>query len=132
MKNISAVEQEDPMGCGIACVAVATGKKYNEAKELFLEKKHAKARGYYCREIVAALNKAGLNYGYKKRRGSGIRYETGTIVFVRRCAKYPRGHFLIKIGKVWVDSWVNFPKYPIRGGFHKKLPGYAQYIIFNT
>ena len=35
--DIKRVEQEDEYGCGIACVAMVTGKKYREAKKFFLK-----------------------------------------------------------------------------------------------
>ena len=35
---IRRVQQEDEKGCGIACVAMVTGKTYAQAKKFFLER----------------------------------------------------------------------------------------------
>ena len=36
--HMKRVKQEDEAGCGIACVAMVTGKKYRQTKRFFLER----------------------------------------------------------------------------------------------
>src|SRR3989338_11081952 len=63
------ITQEEPMGCGIACVAVALDKSYQSAKKLFDNPEYASSRGYYCRELINALNKRRANYTFSKING---------------------------------------------------------------
>ena len=37
-EGIKRIRQEDEVGCGIACVAMVTGKTYSQAKKFFLER----------------------------------------------------------------------------------------------
>ena len=63
---MKSITQEEPMGCGVACVAVALNKSYQYTKELFDNPKYASTRGYYCREIIKVLNKKFYNYIFAK------------------------------------------------------------------
>lgn len=126
--------QETLNGCGVACVASLLGKSYKEALKLF-NKKKVLERGCLCREIVRALKKADKCYSYGKATKHTKRYLriTGSIVFIRRSKKYPTGHYLLKTRKGWMNSWVNTPYLnPSKAEFQKKLPGEAQWIIFDS
>ena len=130
---MKAIVQEDLMGCGIACVACALNCSYGDAKRLF-NAKYADNRGYFCRDIVKALNKNRLRYSFSKvtennkNKVNGI----GTIVFIRRNKKYPQGHYLIKTRKGFMNSWINFPEIThASAGFQKRLPGKAEWIIYS-
>tara|TARA_Y100000310_G_scaffold339045_1_gene430497 strand:+ start:145 stop:549 length:405 start_codon:yes stop_codon:yes gene_type:complete len=129
------IVQEDSLGCSVACVASITKKTYKYTKRKYFKNSNsAKTKGYICKEIVGALEKAGLVYKYKylKKR---MKYKVGTIVFVKRSKRYPAGHFLVKTRRGWMDPWYNFDaKSPdakrANAGYRKRLPGRAIYAIY--
>jgi hypothetical protein len=130
---MKSVTQEEPMGCGIACVAMALNKSYKSAKRLFDNPEYALTRGYYCREIIKVLNQKRKNYDFLKvnEKNKSILNKEGGIVFIERSKKYPAGHYLIKTKKGWMNPWINFPNIsPGKSGFQKILPGKAQWIIY--
>lgn len=133
MKKITIIKsltkQEDPFGCGIACVAAIVGTSYAKAKDLFDKKENAETRGFFCKEISLALLKMGHEYKLKKADRFKEKLKEGDIVFIKRDKNYPHGHFLVKIGPYWMDSWVNLPNVPVEAGFRRKLPGTPQYIL---
>ncbi len=127
------VTQQEPMGCGIACVAVALNKSYQSTKKLFDNPECAFTRGYYCRELIKVLNTKFDDYTFAKVNNENEKLlgKNGTIVFIERNKNYPSGHYLIKTKKGWMNPWSNFPVIsPARSGFQKTLPGKAQWIIF--
>lgn len=129
---IRKVVQEHLMGCGIACIASVAGVTYLEALKL-VTAKYASTRGYYCRDIINALRKSGLRYDYKKVTPNTRKYmkKEGTIVFVKRSAKYPYGHYFVKTNKGWMNPWINYPNISqAKAGINKKLQGKAQWVIF--
>jgi hypothetical protein len=128
-KKLFPIPQRDPFGCGISCVAVATNLSYNKAKSLFLDKFLAKTKGYFCKDLIYALKQKGLSYKLKKYNCFRGEIEDGDIVFIRRDKNYPYGHYLIKKGAYWVDSWTNLPKLPVKAGLRRSLPGTPQYLI---
>jgi len=128
---MKAVTQEHACGCAVACVAAVLGTTYKKALALFDDPGHAGNRGYYCREIVEALGKAGRRYAYSyvKAGRDAIRLP-GTIVFIRKSAGYPSGHFLARTDGAWMDPWINFPRVnPACSGFRRRLPGKAGWVI---
>ena len=130
---MKSVTQEEPMGCGIACVAVALGKSYQQTKSLFDNPEFASTRGYYCRELIKVLNKKFSNYNFSKanEKNKNLLMQDRVIVFIERSNKYPAGHYLIKTKKGWMNPWINFPNIsPAKSGFQKNLPGKAQWIIY--
>lgn len=130
---MKSTTQEEPMGCGIACVAATLKKSYISTKKLFDNPEYASTRGYYCRELVKVLNKKSNNYDFAKasEKNKNLLYHNGTIVFVERSKKYPAGHYLIKTEKGWMNPWINFPNIsPAKSGFQNILPGKAQWIIY--
>ncbi len=129
---MKAVVQEHPMGCGIACVACVSGVSYSAVFKV-IKREYALARGYFCRELVQALSRLGFEYDYKKVNAKTRKYinKEGTIVFIAPSKKYPRGHYLVRTRKGWMNPWINFPSIvPAKADFTKKLPGKAQWVIF--
>ena len=128
------VVQEDPMGCGIACVAFICGVSYATAKRRYFRGLgDADRRGHLCREMAETLARAGRNYSYAylKRR---MRYPLGTIVFIRRSKRYPAGHYLARSAQGWMDPWLNFDSAACaigkaRPGFRQRLPSRAIYAL---
>ncbi len=128
------VAQEHTMGCGVACVASLIGTGYEKAMKLF-NKRAASARGYYFKDIIPALKKSGLNYKGSKVNDKSEKYLkiNGSIIFIKRSEKYPKGHYLLKTNKGWMNPWMNYPKInPARAGFQKKLPGKVQWILYKS
>ena len=128
------VVQEHPMGCAVACVASLCGISYKSALRRFKKPEHAWGRGYYCREICAALGKENFMYAYFPKSvfaKRGVRIPVGTIVFIARSKKHVYGHFLLKTPRGWMNSWVNEPVMtPVKAAFERRLPGRAQWIIY--
>jgi len=130
---MKSITQEEPMGCGIACVAIVLNKSYQSTKKLFDNQKYASTRGYYCREIIKTLNKKREVYTFSKVnvKNKNLLKKEGIIVFIERSKKYPFGHYLTKTKKGWMNPWINFPNIaPAKSGFQKILPGKAQWIIY--
>lgn len=136
MKKKKAVTQEHAMGCAVACTAYILDCSYQNALKLYENPHHAWGKGFYCPEIIAALNKAGIHYQYSRVKSSRDKQLKipGTIVFIEKSAKYPVGHFLVRTEDgFWMDPWINLPLIsPTRSGFQKKLPGMATYIVFSS
>lgn len=130
---MKTITQEELMGCGIACVAVAIDKSYKSTKKLFDNPEYASTRGYYCRELLNVLNKKFNNYNFIRvnEKNKSLLKHDGVIVFIKRSKKYPAGHYLIKTEMGWMNPWINFPNIsPAKSGFQTKLPGEAQWIIY--
>lgn len=124
-----AVRQEDPMGCGVACVVFLLGKTYRQTLKLFLNSEtKASTTGFVSKELVKVL---GNDYrvGFAKRNKSKI-YMDGSIVFMRRGKKYTHGHFVARLNGRWMNPYINLPEYPIQAGFQKRLPEQPAFVIF--
>jgi len=126
------VTQEAPMGCAIACCASLAHVTYKQMRELF-DDGNIKDRttGFYNKDIVSALRKVNITAkGYSVKKWGEKKIRNGTIVFIKRSAKYPAGHFLLKTGRGWMNPWINYPEItPARSGFQTKLPGKIDWII---
>ena len=112
---------------------LALNKSYKSTKKLFDNPECALTRGYYCRELVKALNKKKKNSTFSKvnEENKSLLKNEGVIVFIKRSKKYPLGHYLIKTKRGWMNPWINFPNIsPAKSGFQKNLPGEAQWIIY--
>ena len=133
VQNKILVPQEHSMGCAVACVASLLQISYQDALKSFSNREHAWTRGFYCRDIVEALQKSGLKYGYTKFEPLlhvGLLFKVGTIAFVGPCEKYPSGHFLLRAATGWMNPWKNFPlMIPIESGIVENLPGEPTYIV---
>src|SRR3989344_4598019 len=124
---MKAVVQKHLMGCGIACVAFVTKNSYDIIFRTF-DSKYASTRGYYCKELIKALEKFGLKYDYKKVNEKTKHYleKEDSIIFIKRSVRYPSGHYLVYTKEGWMNPWINYPSvYPVKAGFDKKLPGEA-------
>lgn len=127
------VMQENPLGCSVACVAFILKISYQSSLTLF-KKGESKAikTGFYCKEIVEVLKNRGLCYEYKyiKNKVKKKIYKAGSIIFIRRSKKNPTGHYLCRVGNVWMDPWINFPDIERKAGFRRKLPEKPIYVIY--
>ncbi len=107
---------------------------YQKALSLFRNGKRKQIlRGFYCREIVTALKKAGIKSEWRYITKDIYRRinRDKTIVFIKRSDKYPQGHYLCRIENKWMDPWINMPDItPAKSGFRKHLPGKPIYAIF--
>jgi hypothetical protein len=129
-----SVTQEDPMGCGAACVAFVTNQSYSDiALKLGRDKAHS--FGFYLKELHSLLSELGFLYEgkYVKPKIKNRIYEQGAIVFIKRSSKYPEGHYLIRFQEYWMDPWINFTSSTsienAKSGFRKRLPGKAQWVL---
>lgn len=139
MKNKSipkAVVQEDPSGCGVACVAFVLGLTYPAALKLFKKGEYkADNCGFYCQEMTEVLNNQGKDFELKyiKEKIKRKIYRDHTIIFIKRSKKYPAGHLLCRYKNIWMDPWINFQKNKnikkAEAGFRKRLPGKPIYAI---
>lgn len=128
------VTQEQPMGCGLACVASAANVSYKKVLAL-VKREYASTRGFYCQDLVDALKKLGLHYKYAKVSPKNRKYlrVNGTIAFVKRSKRFPEGHFLLKTSKGWMDPWINTPNItPAKAGYRARFPGTAQWILYKV
>ena len=130
------VKQKDMSGCAVACVAFVLGINYSKAKKLFKNgSKYSKFRGFYCREVVQALEESKLEYDYKyvNRRTKKLISLDKSIVFIKQSNRYPKGHYVCRAGNKWMDPWINFPDISrVKAGLRTKLPGKPIYILFRT
>lgn len=130
-----SITQEDNMGCGAACVAFIGERTYREAAKVLGQTK-AKTTGYHLKELVVALEQFGVPSHFKhiKLNARPISYQQGLIVFIKRSAKYPYGHYLARHNDAWMDPWINLPRNKsiedARSGYRKRLPGKVQYALF--
>lgn len=131
MHNKGSVTQEEPLGCGIACVAYICKTSYKTAKKKYFKNDNrAITSGYFCRDLVKALSKAGKSYQFARVKKKST-FKNGAIVFIQRSKQYSMGHYLVKTNHGWMNPWINFPNIkPARSGFSKKLPGKPSYVVF--
>ena len=129
------IKQENPLGCAVACVACIINSSYLNSLNFFKNGKNkADNTGFLCKDIVAALSKAGLNYEYRyiKDRIRNKIYRHNTIVFLKRSKRYPLGHYLCRVHHKWMDPWINLPNEKIKSGYRAKLPEKPIYAIFRV
>lgn len=132
---IKAVTQNHGLGCGVACVAAVLEVSYTKALTLFKNPKQAWTKGYYCRDLVFALEAGKRKYSYKhlKSNRDPVLRKAGTIVFTRFSEAYPRGHYFVRTKDGWMNPWLNYPEIaPAKSGFVRKLPAEASYAIFEV
>lgn len=125
------ITQEHFSGCAVACVASILNISYKKALTNFDDgKEKAKFRGFFCKEIVMALEKNGLEYrfSYIGRNKKHI-YPLGTIVFLKKDSKKPIGHFLCVTETGLMDPWINFPNLSAKSGYRKRFPSKPIYAI---
>lgn len=126
------IRQEHSYGCGVACVAFILQTDYATILNT-IEKGKYKAEniGFFCKELTSLLNNRGNAYKWRyiKPKLRKIIYASNVVVFIKRSKKYPAGHYLVRFDDRWMDSWINFPDFPIKANFRKRLPGKAVYAI---
>lgn len=128
------ITQEDGMGCGAACVAFAANKTYQQAAAVLGQEK-ARTVGFHLKELVDALSQFGLDYRFQhvKPHTKQSIYQESAIVFIRRSARYPYGHYIIRHKGLWADPWINLvldkDLTNAQSGYRKRLPGEAQWVI---
>lgn len=128
----NSITQKDNLGCAVACTAYVLNKNYDEEIKEFKQNKN----GYLCKEIITILKNNGENYCFRYLTSKLKRkiYKAGTIVFIKRCRKYPSGHYLARANNCWMDSWINFQSNKninnAKSGFRKRLPGKPIYGLF--
>ena len=128
------ITQEDDMGCGAACIAFAVNKSYQQVVSVLGQDK-ARTVGFQLKELVDALGHYELNYHFKhvKPNMKHLIYQDGVIVFIKRSARYPYGHYLIRHSGLWADPWFNLVTDKnidnAVSGFRQRLPGKAQWAI---
>lgn len=134
MRMRKSITQEFEYGCGIACYAFVLNISYKEAT-VHLGKEQSTSRRFWVKDIIKALNEAGLNYFSQHiRLGTrALHYPEGTIALIRRSKHYPVGHYLIRHQNLWMDPWINLTYNKnvayAKSGFRKRLPGKPMYLI---
>ena len=132
---MKSITQKHAFGCGAVCVAFVTSKTYEEIIKLLGENK-AKEQGFYCKELVQALQKLGKEYEYKYIKPHILSHldKPGTIIFMKRGKIYPAGHFVVRTEKGWMDPWINLSENQdiskAKSGFRKELPEKPIYAVF--
>lgn len=130
-----SITQEDNMGCGAACVAFTSGRTYQESVKILGQDK-AKTTGYHLKELVEGLEYFGIKGHFKhlKPEVKPATYQQGLIVFIKRSARYPYGHYLARHNNMWMDPWINLPLDKdvrnAKSGYRKRLPGKVQYAVY--
>lgn len=128
------ITQEDDMGCGVACVAFAANKTYQQAAKILGQDK-ARSVGFQLKELVDALSQYGLGYHFKhvKPKMKESIYQDGVIVFIKRSPRYTYGHYLIRHSGLWADPWINLvidgELINAKSGYRQRLPGEAQWAV---
>lgn len=126
------IKQEDKLGCAIACAAFLLNINYQDSLKLFKNGKYkAKNKGFFCKDIIIVLKKAGLKYEYRYIKNKIRRkiYKPNTFVYIKKSKKYPQGHYLVRFDNKWMDPWINFPDENIKAGYRKRLPERPIYAI---
>lgn len=124
MKRYRAVTQEDPLGCGAACVASVAGCTYDQAVKYL-----PPTMGGYTREMmILGLEKAGYRYDLRKQPlgWDAKDIPVGAIVFLSRTkGRYKNaGHYLLRTPSGWMDPWFDLNQ-DAKGGIRKRLPTQA-------
>lgn len=127
------ITQQHASGCAVAAVATIANTSYSKALSFFKNGEfRAQLRGFYCKEIVKALQKVGLFYTYHHITNKNHKkiYTNKAIVFIRRSKKYPQGHYVARHNNRWKDSWLNYPSIlNVTSGYRRRLPGTPIYMI---
>ncbi len=115
-------KQEDPMGCGIACVAFVLGISYMEATKLFTLPEKRKTLGYRSSELREALKRGGYDsFSRYTGRIENLEINKGDIVYVKKCKLFPFGHYLVKTDGGYMDPFVNMTE--VSGDYTKAGAG---------
>lgn len=132
---LESITQLHDYGCGVACVAFATGKSYQDTLKV-LRADATQVKGFFCKDLVVALSTYSSAYGYKylKPKLRWRIYDDRVIVYIKKSKLYPAGHYLIRSNGLWMDPWINFVQDKdirnARSGYRKRLPGTPIYALF--
>lgn len=135
--------QKDINGCGIASLANLLNKSYDSVKKDFEEKFYPVDKGIKVFDMVRYLNGLGLKYelfffnqnpkNFHKENANKCSKINNSITLIAKSKKYPVGHYLLRNGNVWVDSWYNLPSIDnVKAGTRKTLPTNPWYVICPT
>jgi hypothetical protein len=106
---------------------------YRKAHSLFERPEAHETKGYWCRDLVAALAECGISYKHRYFRPRHRKFLKipDVIVFTKRSRKYPAGHYLVRTKSgLWMNPWANFPEAKPRiAELQKRLPGTVSYIL---
>lgn len=61
---MNLVTQQDPLGCGAACISFITQNNYQEVVTI-LGKDQAEYKGFYYKDLTTVLSTLGFAYTYK-------------------------------------------------------------------
>jgi len=128
------ITQEDPNGCGVACLAFVLNKSYNETRRYFNEKKLE--TGVYCPTLVKILRERGMDYEYQKINNENLYLIQidNAIIYTSPSPQYGTGHWLVRTSEKYMNSWINCDQnYDIskaKSGFVDKLPGEPQWVVY--
>ena len=123
------IPQEDALGCGIACIAVALGISYGSVVRKIPKEKYSiyQERGLYCRDIVSVFKLFGVKDSWSKVTDKNVDliYNEGNIIYMN-----DDDHYVIAVKNGWHDSWINWPKMnPVKAGIIEQLPEKPSYIV---
>ena len=134
--------QKDINGCGIACIANLLDVPYYDVKKDFESKFCSTERSTKIFDIVSYLKIYKREYK-SKFFNQNVKYELdresadkfsripGSIILIKKNAKYPLGHYLLRTQNGWVDPWYDFPCIDnVTAGIRKKLPGDPWYVLY--
>ncbi len=131
-----SITQEHGLGCGVACIAFVTKLPYRQVVAL-MGALEARTKGFSPKRMNAALE--ALNYAYTRNYLNPqlvpLINREGVIVFIKRSARHPKGHYLVHHRGQWMDPWINFLAdirdiSSAQSGYHAKLPGTPIYALF--
>ena len=132
MLYMKPVKQEHILGCGVSCVAFILRISYKEALQLFEDGENkANSCGFYCRDIIKAMEKTGVAYKLKyiKKDAGDMLFVRNTIILLRKSKKYEVGHYLVRYRNNWMDPWINVPELSVKAGYRIYLPGKPHYAL---
>lgn len=131
MTRREPVGQEHSAGCGAACVAFVLNETYmrtlRRLRRLAL-RGDEKKRGFWRKELLAALSEGGAQYRLARFRKSASEAQRkhevpqGAIVFFKCGGKEPYKHYLVRWDEQWMDPWADPPKTISRKKKHDAVP----------
>ena len=126
---MQSITQKHEFGCGVACVAFTVGAPYDTVADL-LGSAQAATKGFYCQDLVRVLAVYGLNYEHRYVRPAVLPriFQDGVIVYLKRSALYPAGHYLAYANGMWMDPWTNFAQ---NRGITEAYSGFVVQLPYN-
>ena len=132
--------QKDMNGCGIACLANLLELPYDKVKKDFEKRFYTIEKGINIADMARYINlKQKRKYvskffnkkTYDAKEAKQYSEIDKSITLIVRSEKYRVGHYLLRDGGAWVDSWVNFPSIDnVHAGLRSKLPENVFYVLY--